>query len=159
MTVTGCRQARRQRSAQETFINQGLQPSKNGWIFQLLDIVNSSYSLGFFLFVLAQFIHGLFQSTGGPVNTSIMGNWFPKKGRGLIFGLWTCHQYVGDIVSGCATAAIINAGFAWQWALVLPGVLNGLWGVVNFMFLPNKPSEVGLEPEEKVPAPPHRHQR
>ena len=56
-------------------------------------------SLAFFLFVLAQFLHGLFQSTGGPVNTSIMGNWFPKKGRGLIFGLWTCHQYIGDFVA------------------------------------------------------------
>ena len=42
-------------------------------------------------------------------------------------------------------------------ALLLPGVLNGVTGVANFMFLPNKPSEVGLEPEEKVPTPPHRH--
>ena len=118
------------------------------WLFEIADIVHSNYGLGFFLFVMAQFIHGLFQSTGGPVNTSIMGNWFPKKGRGLIFGLWTCHQYVGDIVSGLATAAIINAGFAWQWALLLPGILNGVWGVVNFMFLPNQPSEVGIQTEE-----------
>ena len=76
--------------------------------------IHSNYGFGFFLFVMAQFIHGLFQSTGGPVNTSIMGNWFPKKGRGLIFGLWTCHQYIGDIVAALATAAIINAGFHWQ---------------------------------------------
>ena len=38
------------------------------------DVIHSNYALGFFFFVLAQFIHGLFQSTGGPVNTSIMGN-------------------------------------------------------------------------------------
>ena len=56
----------------------------------------------------AQFIHGLFQSTGGPVNTSIVDKWFPKKGRGLTFGLWTCHQYIGDIASGLTTAALIN---------------------------------------------------
>lgn len=61
-------------------------------IFQWTDVVNSNYPLGFFLFVLAQFTHGFFQSTGGPVNTSVMGAWWPKKGRGLIFGLWTCHQ-------------------------------------------------------------------
>ena len=77
-----------------------------------------------------------------------MGNWFPKKGRGLIFGLWTCHQYVGDIVSGLATAGIVAAGFAWQWALLVPAILNGVWGIVNFLYLPNKPREVGIETEE-----------
>jgi len=120
--------------------------------FQFIDVVHWNYSLAFFLFVLAQFLHGLFQSTGGPVNTSIMGNWFPKKGRGLVFGLWTCHQYVGDIASGLTTAAIVNSGFAWQWALLLPGAISGAWGVVNFYFLPNSPDEVGLLAEGQVAA-------
>jgi sugar phosphate permease len=118
------------------------------WIFELLDLVSVNYGVAFFLFVLAQFIHGLFQSTGGPVNTSIMGNWFPKKGRGLVFGLWTCHQYVGDILSGLSTAAIVNAGFNWRYALTVPGLLSGAWGVINFYFLPNQPSEVGLQSDE-----------
>jgi sugar phosphate permease len=122
--------------------------------FEWIGVVHWNYSLGFSLFVLAQFIHGLFQSTGGPVNTSVMGNWFPKKGRGLIFGLWTCHQYIGDIVAALATAAIISAGLPWQLALLIPGVLNGVWGVVNFYYLPNTPEEIGLEPlEEKKVAP------
>jgi OPA family glycerol-3-phosphate transporter-like MFS transporter 1/2 len=112
---------------------------------QICGLVHSSYGAAFFLFVMAQFIHGLFQSTGGPVNTSIMGNWFPKKGRGLIFGLWTCHQYVGDIVAALSTALIIKLGFAWQWALFIPAIANGIWGVVNFFALPNDPSEVGIE--------------
>ena len=43
--------------------------------FEWIGIVHSNYAFAFFLFVGAQFIHGLFQSTGGPVNTSIMGNW------------------------------------------------------------------------------------
>lgn len=118
------------------------------FLFVQMDVVHTSYAVGFFLFVGAQFIHGLFQSTGGPVNTSIMGNWFPKKGRGLVFGLWTCHQYVGDIISGLATAAIVNSGFSWQWALLLPGFFSGVWGVVNFFYLPNTPSEAGLETAE-----------
>uniref|UniRef100_A0A7S2N9V8 Major facilitator superfamily (MFS) profile domain-containing protein n=1 Tax=Haptolina brevifila TaxID=156173 RepID=A0A7S2N9V8_9EUKA len=118
------------------------------WLFEVVDLVNFNYALGFFGFVFAQFLHGFFQSTGGPVNTSIMGNWFPKKGRGLTFGLWTCHQYVGDIISGLATAAIINAGFDWRYALTVPGLLSGVWGVVNFYFLPNSPAEVGLQSED-----------
>ena len=77
---------------------------------------------------------------------------FPKKGRGLTFGLWTCHQYVGDILSGLMTAAIVNAGFAWQYALVLPGLLSGAWGVVNFFCLPNSPADVGIIEESKASA-------
>merc|ERR1719421_1393660 len=121
--------------------------------FEWVGVVHTNYPLGFGLFVFAQFIHGLFQSTGGPVNTSIMGNWFPKKGRGLIFGLWTCHQYLGDIAAALLTAAIVKSGFAWQYALLIPGLLNGVWGIINFMYLPNKPAEVGiLTAEEKKAA-------
>jgi len=114
------------------------------------EVVYFNYGLGFFLFVGANFIHGLFQATGGPVNTSVMGNWFPKKGRGLIFGLWTCHQYIGDIIAAVATALIVNGGLSWQWALVIPGLANGVWGVVNFYFLPNTPAEVGIGTDIKV---------
>jgi len=121
------------------------------WFFWLIDLVHTNYTLGFGAFVFAQLLHGFFQSTGGPVNTSIMGNWFPKKGRGLIFGLWTCHQYVGDIASGLCTAAIVNAGFGWQYALIGPGVLSALWGVVNFFYLPNEPAEVGIFEGDKKP--------
>ena len=117
--------------------------------FEYIGIVETNYPMAFFLFVMAQFIHGLFQATGGPVNTAVMGNWWPKKGRGLVFGLWTCHQYIGDIVAALATAAIVKAGFAWQWALLLPGIANGVWGVVNLYYLPNSPAEVGIETEEE----------
>jgi sugar phosphate permease len=110
--------------------------------FAYIDLVHYNYNLAFASFFFAQFIHGLFQSTGGPVNTSIVDRWFPKKGRGLTFGLWTCHQYIGDIASGLTTAALINAGFHWMYALLLPGVLNGVWGLVCLFFLPNKPEEV-----------------
>ena len=105
----------------------------------------------------AQFIHGLFQSTGGPVNTSIVDKWFPKKGRGLTFGLWTCHQYIGDIASGLTTAALVNNGIHWMYALLLPGVLNFVWGLICLFFLPNKPDEVsGINiPDEHVSSEPN----
>jgi sugar phosphate permease len=116
--------------------------------FEAIGIVHSNYGFAFFLFVSAQFIHGLMQSTGGPVNTSVMGAWFPAKGRGLIFGLWTCHQYLGDIAAALLTAYIVTSGYPWQYALLIPGLLNGVWGIVNFYYLPNKPSEVGIITED-----------
>ncbi len=41
-----------------------------------------------------------------------MGNWFCDKksieNRGLIFGLWTCHQYMGDITAAVCTAIVLG---------------------------------------------------
>lgn len=99
-------------------------------------------------FVSTQAVHGLFQATGGPVNTAIMGSWFPKKDRGFIFGLWTCHQYVGDIVAAFAGAIILSSPLNWRYAIIIPLVVNGIWGVVNFLVVPNRPADVGIETEE-----------
>lgn len=101
-------------------------------------------------FLTCQLLHGLFQATGGPVNTAIMGAWFPAKGRGLVFGLWTCHQYVGDIVAALASAWILRSTWNWKWCIVIPAVLNGLWGVVNLVSVPSSPQEAGLIKEKKT---------
>lgn len=94
-------------------------------------------------FLTWQMIHGAFQATGGPVNTAIMGNWFPAKGRGLIFGLWTCHQYVGDITAAVFSAIILHSGIDWRWCIAVPAVLNGIWAIINFYSVPNTPEEAG----------------
>lgn len=103
--------------------------------------ISSSY------FLTVQLIHGAFQATGGPVNTAIMGNWFPAKGRGLVFGLWTCHQYVGDIVAALASAMILSSGIDWRYCIIIPAVLNGIWSYVNFNYVPNTPEDVGIVTE------------
>jgi sugar phosphate permease len=96
-------------------------------------------------FLGVQLIHGLFQATGGPVNTAIMGNWFSKKGRGLIFGLWTCHQYVGDIVAALASAYILSLeNVDWRMCIWVPAVLNGIWSYINFFHLPSTPADAQI---------------
>mmetsp|Transcript_4962 Transcript_4962/g.8114 ORF Transcript_4962/g.8114 Transcript_4962/m.8114 type:complete len:467 (+) Transcript_4962:96-1496(+) len=101
-------------------------------------------------FLGTQLIHGLFQATGGPVNTAIMGNWFPAKGRGLVFGLWTCHQYVGDIVAALFSAWILSTTLDWRWCIIVPAVLNGAWSLINMVAVPNTPDEAGLITESTI---------
>lgn len=101
-------------------------------------------------FLTCQLLHGAFQATGGPVNTAIMGNWYSSKGRGLIFGLWTCHQYIGDIAAAIASGYILHAKFDWRWCIVIPALVNGIWAFVNFYSVPNRPSEVGLSKDSDV---------
>ena len=89
-------------------------------------------------------IHGLFQSTGGPVNTAIMGGWFGAKNRGLIFGTWTCHQYIGNIMAAVVSMLILNSTLPYWWALMVPAVANFGWGCVCYA-LPSRPAEAGIE--------------
>lgn len=98
-------------------------------------------------FLTWQLIHGLFQATGGPVNTAVMGSWFPAKGRGLIFGLWTCHQYIGDLTAALFSAYILRSGYDWRLCIIVPAIVNGLWGVVNVVSVPSRPEDAGIVTE------------
>ena len=109
-------------------------------------IINNAALCGTW-FLTCQLLHGAFQATGGPVNTAIMGNWFSSKNRGYIFGIWTCHQYIGDIVAALASAYIIHSGYDWRLCITIPAIVNGLWAFVNFFFIPNRPEELGIETE------------
>jgi len=112
------------------------------------EIENASEVMGNFLMLTVYFAFGFFQSTGGPVGTAIMGSWFcdeeSVKNRGLIFGLWTCHQYLGDIAAAICTAATLYYGLHWTVALIIPALLNIVWGFLCLGLCPD-PEEAGID--------------
>jgi sugar phosphate permease len=79
------------------------------------------------------------------VNTAIMGNWFSAKNRGLVFGTWTCHQYIGNIIAAVVATAILSTTLPYWWALVIPAAANLAWGIVIWTSLPARPAEVGID--------------
>jgi len=107
--------------------------------------------LGNFIILFCYFLFGFFQSTGGPVGTAVMGNWFcdaeSVKNRGLIYGLWTCHQYMGDVTAQLCAAWVMHSGIAYWWALLIPAVCNLAWGVVTQQLVPD-PAEMGIITDE-----------
>jgi len=111
------------------------------------DFVHFSESLGNLFIIAVYFLFGFFQSTGGPVGTAVMGNWFCDKNsiknRGLIFGCWTCHQYCGDITAQLCTAFVLKKGYAYWWALLIPSVTNFLWGILTMRLIAD-PVDVGI---------------
>lgn len=65
-------------------------------------------SQAYFYFV--QIFIGIFNAFLLPCFISIMANWFPKKNRGFIVGLWaTCNNF-GNI-AGIQLAAVLMASF------------------------------------------------
>ncbi|KAJ7520508.1 hypothetical protein O6H91_19G008500 [Diphasiastrum complanatum] len=96
--------------------------------------------LWYFLFV--QMMAGLFQATGWPSVVAIIGNWFGKRKRGLIMGIWNAHTSVGNIVGSLIAASALQAG--WGWSFVYPGLLIISGGLLVYLFLVVEPAEVGL---------------
>lgn len=80
-----------------------------------------------------------------------MGNWFSDKNeRGLVFGLWTCHQYIGDIAAALASAYIIHAGYDWKLCITIPAIINGIWGIYMWISVPDSPEDRGIDTEESL---------
>ena len=62
------------------------------WLAGHLGIDSEAYFYIVFFFV------GLFGSAMWPSYIAIMGNWFPKKSRGFMVGLWATSPNVGNII-------------------------------------------------------------
>lgn len=100
----------------------------------------------FYYFLVVQMLAGLFQSTGWPSVVAVVGNWFGKKNRGFIMGIWNSHTSVGNITGSLVAAAMLSYG--WGWSFVLPGLLIAFFGVVVFLFLPVCPEDVGASKDD-----------
>ncbi|RWR89814.1 putative glycerol-3-phosphate transporter 1 [Cinnamomum micranthum f. kanehirae] len=100
----------------------------------------------FYYFLVIQMFAGLFQSTGWPSVVAVVGNWFGKRKRGLIMGIWNAHTSVGNITGSLVASALLKYG--WGWSFVVPGVMIAVIGVIVFLVLPTGPEIVGVDGEE-----------
>ncbi|XP_054814226.1 putative glycerol-3-phosphate transporter 1 [Prosopis cineraria] len=100
----------------------------------------------FYYYLVIQMFAGLFQSTGWPSVVAVVGNWFGKKKRGLIMGIWNAHTSVGNISGSLIASALLSYG--WGWSFVVPGLIIGFLGLVVFLLLPVSPESVGADGEE-----------
>jgi OPA family glycerol-3-phosphate transporter-like MFS transporter 1/2 len=57
---------------------------------------------------------GVAQTTGWPGVVTVMSNWFGKKKRGLIFGLWNSHTSIGNILGKAARSVSFSLIFVRQ---------------------------------------------
>ncbi len=67
------------------------------------------YNRYFYIFIWT--INGFAQSTGWPAVVAVMGNWFGKNGRGLIFGIWSANASLGNIFGALMVASCLNYGY------------------------------------------------
>lgn len=94
--------------------------------------------------LVIQVVNGLFHSTAWPGIVAAMGNWFGKGQRGLIMGIWNSHTSIGNIVGSSIAGAFVT--FNWGLSFIVPGILLGVVGVLNFLGLIPHPSNIGIPP-------------
>lgn len=87
-----------------------------------------------------QALGGIFQTTGWPGVVTVVGNWFGKGKRGLIFGLWNSHTSVGNILGSVIAGAYVEDN--WGLSFIIPGAVIGATGFLIFLFLVPKPQHV-----------------
>ncbi|XP_059624860.1 putative glycerol-3-phosphate transporter 1 [Cornus florida] len=100
----------------------------------------------FYYYLIVQMFAGLLQSTGWPSVVAVVGNWFGKKKRGLVMGIWNAHTSVGNITGSLIASALLKYG--WGWSMVVPGLIIALFGLVVLFFLPVSPNSVGADRDE-----------
>lgn len=77
------------------------------------------HSMWYFIFVQA--MAGICQTTGWPGVVTILGRWFGKSKRGLIFGIWNSHTSIGNIVGSLIAAHYVETD--WANSFIVPGIL------------------------------------
>lgn len=100
----------------------------------------------FYYYLLVQMVAGLFQSTGWPSVVAVLGNWFGKRKRGLIMGIWNAHTSVGNIAGSLIASAML--GYGWGWSFLVPGLIMSFLGFVVFVILPVSPDLAGVEEDD-----------
>ncbi|XP_068828892.1 sugar phosphate exchanger 3 isoform X4 [Capricornis sumatraensis] len=69
-------------------------------------------------------LNGLLQSTGWPCVVAVMGNWFGKAGRGVVFGLWSACASVGNILGACLASSVLQYGYEYSLAYACLKLVN-----------------------------------
>eukprot|EP01079_Euglenida_sp_SAG-EU17-18_P011817 gene11817-45_t len=127
-------------------------------------------------FLVVWALNGLVQSSGWPAVTAYMGNWFGKRKRGAVIGLWAGNASTGNIVGTalCVIALHLFGGpddtreMGWQFCMVLTACFLALMGIIVFLFAAPTPMMLGLpdpnqeetdEDVHKASAHPHVHQK
>jgi OPA family glycerol-3-phosphate transporter-like MFS transporter 1/2 len=102
----------------------------------------------FYYYLAVQMLAGLFQSTGWPSVVAVVGNWFGKRKRGLIMGIWNAHTSLGNITGSLIASYLLKYG--WGWSMVVPGLLIITVGLLLFLLLPVTPESVGADSDADV---------
>ncbi|THD19969.1 MFS transporter OPA family solute carrier family 37 (Glycerol-3-phosphate transporter) member 1/2 [Fasciola hepatica] len=109
-----------------------------------LDIHSYTY------FMVVQVLSGIFQASGWPAVVTLMGNWWGKRRRGFIMGMWNAHTSIGNILGSVLAGQFVQSN--WGASFAVPGLILLGGSVVVYASLVDHPDRLGL-PDSSVKSP------
>jgi OPA family sugar phosphate sensor protein UhpC-like MFS transporter len=106
----------------------------------------------FWVFLLLWGANGWFQSMGAPASIVSIARWFPLKGRGTVYGVWSTSHNIGEALTYIVTGAIVTSLGA-AWGLRAAGVIGVIAGLLILLALHERPEVHGLQSPEPRPEP------
>lgn len=102
---------------------------------------------GFGVFVVLWALNGWFQAMGAPASIVSIARWFPQRGRGTVYGVWSTSHNIGEAMTYLVTGAIVTS-FGAAWGLRAAGIVCVLAALLILVFLHERPEVQGLPPPE-----------
>ncbi|KAL4951868.1 major facilitator superfamily domain-containing protein [Aspergillus filifer] len=96
-------------------------------------------------FCLCRFLVGFTEGPFVPAVSLLTSSWYTKKESPLRMGIWHAGNIISNVFSGLLAAAILTNmdGIAnlraWQWFILLEGIVSIMVALAGFWFLPNFP--------------------
>ena len=91
------------------------------------------------------FFQGLCQSTGWSPLVKNVGNFFSRRERGFVLGLWCTNYSVGGLAAAIY-AGYLGQRFGWRYAFFIPAATLLVIWILFLFFQRNRPEDVGLPP-------------
>ncbi len=118
-------------------------------------ILSGIASLAFGLFpfigvlVVCLSVNGLFQSTGWPNACNVVSQWVGHAHRGRVMGVWmTCYIF-GSMAANLVAGHLLGS-FGWREIFLVTGVVVILIGIIQGIFLINRPEDRGFHLERRA---------
>lgn len=132
------------------FLSLGLLLS--GLFTYLFGLAHALNIHSYIYFVAIQILGGAAQSSGWPTVVACLGNWFGKSRRGLIFGIWNSHLYLGNILGAYVAGVFVATN--WGYSFLVPSVVVGVMGILTYLFLVPQPEDLLCSIPDTVIEPP-----
>jgi MFS family permease len=108
-------------------------------------------------FCVCRFLVGFTEGPFLPAVSLMTSSWYTKHESPLRMGIWHAGNIISNVISGLLAAAILTnmdgiaSLHAWQWVIILEGIVSIMVALTGFWLLPNWPNNTGayfFTPEE-----------
>jgi OPA family sugar phosphate sensor protein UhpC-like MFS transporter len=88
-------------------------------------------------------LNGWFQSFGAPGGVVAMTNWFANRERGVVYGLWSTAQSMGEGLTFFVVGSLVAVA-GWRWGFWGPGLIGVLAACACYLLIQDRPRTMGL---------------